>query len=144
MIVPPPLPNKVYNRTSVLLARSHDDKDEEGECSYCDGKRLVDNFETGEKDLQETDIKYHKLGFTCTKLTTNDLEHFLDRGFTRCGTYIYQRSSRQSCCEVWQYRVPADRFKISHAQKKVIRRFHNYLNYGNIHGEQNEECEKNE
>ena len=87
----------------------------------------------------ETDCKYHKLGFTSTKMTASDLEWCLDRGFTRCGTYIYQRTSKNSCCEVWQYRVEINEFKINKSQKQVIRRFHNYLNYGDIHGEKIQE-----
>jgi len=75
--------------SSVLLARSHDDSSEEGECSYCNGVRTVDDPETGEKDIKEEGLKYHKLGFTSTKLTVSDLELSLNKGFTRCGTYIY-------------------------------------------------------
>ena len=70
-----------------------------------------------------------------SKLTVNDLETLLDKGFTRCGTYVYNRTSRISCCEVWQYRVDISEFKISQSQKKVIKRFHNYLNFGDIHGD---------
>ena len=72
-----------------MFARSHDDSSEEGECSYCNGVRIVDDPETGEKDIKETDVKYHKLGLTSTKLAAADLETFLDKGFTRCGTYVY-------------------------------------------------------
>ena len=84
-----------------MLARSHDDKSEEGECSYCNGKRIVDDPHTGETGIHENDVKYHKLGVTSTKLRADDLETFLDRGFTRCGTYIYQRNCRMSCCEIY-------------------------------------------
>lgn len=129
----------IFDKSSVLLARSHDDSSEEGECSYCNGERVVDDPETGEKNIKESDCKYHKLGFTSTKLTTRDLQYCLDQGFTRCGTYIYQRNSKKSCCEVWQYRVDIDEFKISNSQKKVIKRFHNYLNYGNLNGPEIEE-----
>ena len=82
-------PDIVFKRSSVLLARSHDDRDEEAECSYCNGVRIVDDPETGESGIKETDVKYHKLGFTSTKLTARDLEWCLHRGFTRCGTYVY-------------------------------------------------------
>ena len=135
-------PDIVFKRSSVLLARSHDDRDEEGECSYCNGIRIVDDPDTKECGIKESDLKYHKLGFTSTKLTCRDLEWCLNRGFTRCGTYIYQRNSKISCCEVWQYRVDIGEFKISSSQKKVIRRFHNYLNYGDIHGLKKDEVMK--
>jgi len=79
----------IYPKTSILLSRSHADHDEEKECSYCDGKRTVDDPESGEKGIQETDLKYQKLGFSTTKMRVEDLEHCLNMGFTRCGTYIY-------------------------------------------------------
>jgi hypothetical protein len=113
VVVPIEPPTQIFNRTSILLSRSHDDKSEEGECSYCDGKRYVDDPETDEKGIEETDLKYHKLGFSTTKLSVHDLERCLDSGFTRCGTYIYQRSSKDSCCEVWQYRVDINQFQYS-------------------------------
>jgi len=49
----------------------------------------VDDPETGEKDIVEEGCKYHKLGFTSTKLRATDLELALDKNFTRCGTYVY-------------------------------------------------------
>lgn len=114
--------------------RSHDDSQREGECSYCNEKRCVDDPDTGEKGIEETGVKYTKLGFSSTKMRVEDLECCLNNGFTRCGTYIYHRNSKMSCCEVWQYRVNILNFAMSAGQKKVIRRFHNYLNYGDIHG----------
>jgi len=35
---------------------------------------------------------------------------------------------------VWQYRVNIDNFIYSDSHKKVIRKFHHYLNYDSIHG----------
>jgi len=67
-----------------------------------------------------------------------DLEHFYNCGFTRCGSYIYKRNSKDSCCEIFQYRVDMPRFKMSDSQKKVIRRLHKYLNYGDIHYKEEE------
>ena len=96
-----------------MIGRSHDNSGEEFECSYCKGKRVVDNPETGETGKEESGLGYHKLGFTSTKMKVEDLEHCLNMGFTRCGTYIYKRTSHKSCCEVWQYRVDINDFKIS-------------------------------
>ena len=64
----------------------------------------------------------------------DDMEKVFDQGWTKCGTYFYLRSAHKSCCEVFQYRVDCTDFKISPQQKKVIRRFHNYLNYGSKSG----------
>ena len=79
-------------------------------------------------------------------MRVEDLEHCLNMGFTRCGTYIYQRTSRPSCCEVWQYRVNIDDFIYSDSHKKVIRKFHHFLNHDSIHGppKQNLKVSENE
>ena len=84
-----------------MIGRSHSDADEEDECSYCKGKRLVDDPESGETGIEEEGCKYHKLGFSSTKMRVEDLEHCLNMGFTRCGTYIYHRTSHTSCCEIF-------------------------------------------
>lgn len=110
-------PRIIQNRTSILIGRSHDDKEEEDECSYCHGKRTVDNMETGEFGVKEEGCKYHKLGFTSTKMRVDDLEKCLNNGFTRCGTYVYMRTNYKSCCEIFQYRVDVNEFKISASQK---------------------------
>jgi hypothetical protein len=65
--------------------------------------------------IKETGVTYHKIGFSSTKTRTDDLEHFFNCGFTRCGSYIYMRNSKKSCCEVWQYRVDANEFVMSNS-----------------------------
>ena len=122
------------DKTTILIGRSHQDWFEENNCEYCFGKRTVDNPDTKEEE-KETDLPFYKLGISTSKLRVEDLETFLNHGFTRCGAFIYKRANWKSCCEVWQYMVNIDDFKISGSQKQVIKRFHNYLNYGDIHGE---------
>ena len=68
-------------------------------------------------------------------MSVYDLEKMQNSGFVRCGTYFYQQNMSKSCCENWQYLVNVNEFKISHSQKKVMRRFHRYLNHGDIHGD---------
>ena len=101
------------NKTSVILTRSHDDTTDEKECSYCQGIRIVDDPETGATGIEEKDCMYQKLGFTTTKFRVDDLEKCLINGFTRCGTYVYNRNNRTSCCETWQYKVNILDFKMS-------------------------------
>ena len=104
---------KVLNKSNVFLTRSHEDDDPTKECAYCKGKRVVDDPETGMTGLEEKELSYYKVGFTSTKMRTDDLERVFDQGFTRCGTYFYIRSAHKSCCEVFQYRVDCTDFKIS-------------------------------
>lgn len=78
----------------------------------------------------EEDLEYHKLGFSSSKFRYDDYEKLLNEGFTRCGSYFYMRNIQKSCCEAYQYRVDTDAFKPSRSQKKVIKKFHRYLNHG--------------
>lgn len=116
------------NRSSLLLARSHDSGKGQNDCAYCKGKR---NTYLG---TVEENLSYHKLGFTSTKFKYDDYERLLNEGFTRCGSYFYMRNIQKSCCEAYQYRVDAEAFKPSRSQKKVIKRFHKYLNHGRPKG----------
>ena len=114
---------------------SHDDNDTNEDCGYCKGNRHYDDIETGKTDLLEEKCTNSSVGFSSTKMRVDDFESCLNAGFTRCGTYFYRRASYKSCCEVWQYRVEINKFKMSKSQKSTIRKLHKYLNYGNIHGE---------
>lgn len=107
------LPEKIYpNRTSIFLTRSTDDSWGSGECAYCGAKRVGIDPETNEEST-ETDLKNYSMAFTSTKMTVNDMELLFNTGFTRCGTYMYQKQHKQSCCEVWQYCVKAKDFVIT-------------------------------
>lgn len=89
----------------------------------------------GEEKTEETDLLKYSTGFSSTKMSVHDMELLMNSGFTRCGTYFYSQNMSKSCCENWHYVNNINQFKMSHSQKKVIRRFHRYLNFGNIHGE---------
>ena len=69
----------------------------------------------------------HRTAFVSTKLTITDYEELLDRGFTRCGTYIYKKDNQNSCCEVYAYKVDIDQFKMNKNQKKDLKRFFRYI-----------------
>ena len=98
------------------------------DCSYCKGKRT-----TYIGDIEEG-ITYHKVGFTSTKFRYDDYETLLAEGFSRCGTYFYTRHMLRSCCEAYQYRVDFEKFEPTQSQKKAIKKFHNYINYGHVKG----------
>ena len=59
-----------FNKTSILLTRSHGDTKGTPECSYCQGKRQTYMGE-------EKDLKYHNTGFTSNKFKVSDYEHLL-------------------------------------------------------------------
>ena len=122
MLRPPPEPwEPTEDATSVLMSRSHSDVKGAKECDYCFGKR------TNASGEEEKDLEYFKLGMTTNKLKVSDYEILLQKGFTRCGSYIYIRNPTKSCCEVYQYKVRVDEFKINKNQKQTMRRFHRYI-----------------
>ena len=95
-----------FDKTSILLTKSHGDSKGSPECSYCHGKRDTYNGE-------EKDLKYHKTGFSTNKLKIEDYEVLLQQGWTRCGSYVYIRNQTKSCCECYQYKVPIKDFKMN-------------------------------
>ncbi|MFO0005483.1 MAG: hypothetical protein ACK559_30575, partial [bacterium] len=42
----------------------------------------------------------------------------MERGFTRCGTYLYCRSVLKSCCECYAYKVDVANYIVSKNQKQ--------------------------
>ena len=112
------MPNSA-NKTLVQMVDLMDDSHERKPCSYCKSTRG-----------QESDLGFYSTAFTTTKLRADDYENFIYRGFTRSGTYLYVRSTLKSCCEVYAYRVDADKFEPSKSQKKALVRFHRYLKTG--------------
>ena len=87
-------PQPAFDKTCILMTRSHGDEKGSPECSYCKGKRNTFNGE-------EKDLKYHKLGFTTNKFKVSDYEVLLQQGFTRCGSYVYIRNQMLSYCECY-------------------------------------------
>ena len=126
------------------MTQNYSDLNPLSDCSYCKSTRKVNNMETGENGIIENEAKNYKHAFKVGLLRVDDLENMLDAGYARYAESVFMTSNHKSCCEVWQYRVNVDDFKMSNNQKKVIRRFHRYLNYGNIHGEDKVEESKNE
>lgn len=130
-------PKDVFNKTTILLSRCHtDEKAKAKKCTHCNGERQVDDPDNGgQETIEKTDLLKYSTGFVSTKMSVHDMERAQNSGFVRCGTYFYQQNMSKSCCENWQYLLNINEFKMSHSQKKVIRRFHRYLNHGNIHGD---------
>ena len=65
----------------------------------------------------EDNLKYYSSSFITNKLRADDYELLIERGFTRCGTYMYCRSVTKSCCEVFQYKVRVDDYVVTKNQQ---------------------------
>ena len=55
----------------------------------------------------------------------------IDRGWRRCGHYCYKPINSKCCCPAYPIKCHALDFRISKSQKKVLRKFKNYIETGN-------------
>lgn len=51
----------------------------------------------------------------------------MNRFWRRCGTYAYKYDLEASCCQPYPIRLDVTEFQISKSQKKVLKKFYNYL-----------------
>lgn len=56
-------------------------------------------------------------------------QNLIDRNWRRCGKYIYKPINSEICCPMYTIRCDAVNFKLSNSQKKVIKRFNNYIKH---------------
>ena len=54
-------------------------------------------------------------------------EKMMKDGWRRCGNYVYIPNIEKSCCKLYTCRLNVEDFKINKEQRKVMRRFRNYL-----------------
>ena len=101
-------------KTYINVSMCHLDDFGGGECGYCHGKKGGDGGFTW--------------GITSNKMTTDEYQKLMDRGWRRCGTYFYKQDFEKSCCQPYTIRLTADDFVISKSQKKVAKTFHKFLN----------------
>jgi len=69
-------------------------------------------------------------GMWTHSLTVDDYQALLDRGWRRSGKYTYKPSMPVTCCPLYTIRCIANDFEPSKGQKKVARKFVNYLKNG--------------
>ncbi|XP_046387467.1 arginyl-tRNA--protein transferase 1-like [Ischnura elegans] len=82
-------------------------------CSYC--KSESSSIASGLWALSISDVEYQIL---------------VDRGFRRCGTYLFKNVTSETCCPMYTIRCDVTEAKISKSQKKVLKKFHNHLRFG--------------
>lgn len=64
-------------------------------------------------------------------LTPLDYQDLIDRGWRRSGQYCYKPINDKSCCPMYTIRCAALHFKPSKSQKKILRKFKNYIENDN-------------
>ena len=76
---------------------------------------------------QKTDSHYLEGGIWSFDLSPQHEQYLLDYAWRRCGKFIYVVDKVKNCCPLYMIRLDVERFSMSHSQKKVLRRFTNYL-----------------
>lgn len=69
-------------------------------------------------------------GVWALRMTCEDFQDLVDRGFQRSGRYVYRAVNDRVCCPQYVIRMDATRFRPSKSQRKVVKRFHRYLQEG--------------
>lgn len=87
-----------------------------GPCGYCHGD----------------DQRFCLEGVWSEKMSAQDFQELVDRGCQRSGKFVYLPSNRVTCCPQYILRLDVSSFRVSKSQRRVIRRFNEYLRTGQM------------
>ena len=93
-------------------------------CGYCHGDK--------------PDPGSAKWGVDAYKLSVYDYQEMMKRNWRRCGVYCYKYNLEKSCCQPYSIRLDVTEWQITKSQKKVLKKFHNYLIHGKNEGDEEE------
>ncbi|CDW88491.1 arginyl-trna--protein transferase 1 [Stylonychia lemnae] len=100
-------------KTIINLNGCHINENESGHCGYCGGKK-------GSQGAVQW-------GLVSNKMTVQDYQKLMDRGWRRCGGYYYKYDFEKSCCQPFTIRLNASEYQISQSQRKVMKKFNKFL-----------------
>eukprot|EP00731_Ephydatia_muelleri_P024047 Em0016g318a len=69
-------------------------------------------------------------GVWAHRMTCEDFQDLVDRGFQRSGKYVYRPVNDRVCCPQYIIRMDAMKFRPNKSQRKVVKRLHRYLREG--------------
>ncbi|GIY64648.1 arginyl-tRNA--protein transferase 1 [Caerostris darwini] len=97
-------------------------------------KSIVEYFSGGHKGYRcgycsSTDSCYSH-GMWAHTLTPMDYQNLIDRGWRRSGKYCYKPMMNVTCCPLYTIRCEAKKVVLSKSQKKVLKKVHRFLAYG--------------
>ena len=69
-------------------------------------------------------------GVWAHRMTCEDFQDLVDRGFQRSGKYVYRPVNNRVCCPQYIIRMDAMKFRPNKSQRKVVKRLHRYLREG--------------
>ena len=77
------------------------------------------------------------------RLTADDYQTLLDRGWRRSGRYVYKPCMDQTCCPLYTIRCKAGEYQPTKSQRKVIKRVNNFVKNGTKSEKDEPEAVKN-
>ncbi|GBM99589.1 Arginyl-tRNA--protein transferase 1 [Araneus ventricosus] len=97
-------------------------------------RSIVEYFSGGHKGYRcgycnSTDSCYSH-GMWAHVLTPLDYQNLIDRGWRRSGKYCYKPTMNVTCCPLYTIRCEAKKFVLTKSQKKVLKKVHRFLAYG--------------
>ncbi len=81
-------------------------------------------YKCGYCKSQDTSYTQGVWGF---RMTCQDYQKLVDRGFQRSGNFVYRPVMKKTCCPQYVIRMDVAKFKLSKAQKASIKKFKRYL-----------------
>lgn len=69
-------------------------------------------------------------GMHAYRLSCEDYQELIDRGWRRCGNYCYKPQNDISCCPCYTIKCDAQEFKLSKSHKRILRRMNKFLRDG--------------
>ncbi|XP_035219051.1 arginyl-tRNA--protein transferase 1-like isoform X2 [Stegodyphus dumicola] len=78
----------------------------------------------------KSDNTCYSHGMWTHTLTPLDYQNLIDRGWRRSGKYCYKPTMHRTCCPQYTIKCEAKKFVLSRSQKKVLKKIHKFLAYG--------------
>ena len=78
------------------------------------------------------DEKFMMEAIWSEQMAAQDFQDLVDRGCQRSGKFVYLPSNKITCCPQYVMRLDSTTFHISKQQRRVLRRFNEYLSTGAI------------
>ncbi|XP_034107609.1 arginyl-tRNA--protein transferase 1 isoform X1 [Drosophila nasuta] len=69
-------------------------------------------------------------GMHAYRLSCDDYQELIDRGWRRCGNYCYKPRNDVTCCPCYTIKCDALEFKLTKSNKKILRRMNKFLRNG--------------
>ncbi|KAM8713680.1 hypothetical protein ACLKA7_013926 [Drosophila subpalustris] len=69
-------------------------------------------------------------GMHAYRLSCDDYQELIDRGWRRCGNYCYKPQNDVTCCPCYTIKSDALEFKLSKSNKRILRRMNKFLRDG--------------